>query len=74
MNVQRIAQQLRQISDAVTGRFNKVNTFNKFNKVNKFNKSVKKMVRFNIDTDADNGHKKTHNYRVPTPYPFKMKT
>jgi thiamine kinase-like enzyme len=80
MNVQRIAQQLRQISDAVTGRFNKVNTFNKFNKVNpfnkfnKFNKSVKKMVRFNIDTDADNVHKKTHNYRVPTPYPFKTKT
>jgi hypothetical protein len=71
MNVQRIAQQLRQISDAVTGRFNKVNTFNKFNKVNK---SVKKMVRFNIDTDADNVHKKTHNYRVPTPYPFKTKT
>ena len=86
MNVQRIAQQLRQISDAVTvttGRFNKFNN-NKFNntkfnnnKFNKFNKSVKKMVRFNIDADTDTDkdvHKKTHNYRVPTPYPFKMKT
>jgi serine/threonine protein kinase len=83
MNVQRIAQQLRQISDAVavtTGRFNKFNnTKINNNKFNKFNKSVKKMVRFNIDADTDTDtdkdvHKKTHNYRGPTPYPFKMKT
>jgi len=76
MNVQRIVQQLRQISNA-TGKsktlhkFNKPNEFNKPNKFNKSIKSIKKMVRFNIDTDNDVS-KQTNNYRVPTPYPFKL--
>jgi hypothetical protein len=77
MNVQRIVQQLRQISDA-TGKSktlhkfnNKPNEFNKPNKFNKSIKSIKKMVRFNIDTDNDVS-KQTNNYRVPTPYPFKL--
>ncbi len=75
MNVQSIAQQLRQISDAVSAGSGPMLFKKKIKKVKKVKTSVKKMVRFNIDTDAaDNVHKNTHNYRVPTPYPFKTKT
>ena len=51
MNVQRIVQHLRTINNTVAAARNK---------------SVKKMVRFNIDTS-----KTRHTQRVPTPHPLK---
>ena len=84
MNVQHLVQQLRQISDAITIKFDKVKV-NKVHKVNnpshnkgtntgnKLNKSFKKMVRFNIDV-SHRGHaytKRKYGRRVPTPYPLK---
>ena len=56
MNVQRIVQQLRQINNTVA--------------VAARNKTVKKMVRFDINANA-NANKTGHMHRVPTPHPLK---
>ena len=79
MNVQNIVKELQKITNAVSNnipnKFKKYNKLNKSYKLNKFNrklnKSVKKMVRFNIDTDNDVVDS-YNEYRVPTPYPLKL--
>ena len=77
MNVQNIVKELQQITNAVSNKapnkFKKYNKPNKSYKLNKFNKklnkSVKKMVRFNIETNDEDAQNRNH--RIPTPHPLK---